>query len=362
MYAFGPNHYVPVLKVKPGEKAAIRRLDPTVVGRVTPLLELVERKAKPAKKKGDPDVMPTVDAHLTTAFKGLAAAVAPFERYFLDCREMQGDGAVAAQDAFSRAAALATPFTPVTSITRTVDVAPALAHRQHGVAIRLSREESEAGVITKGLPAFLAKHKLSSDEVDLIVDLGAVDQMHADGVEALASAFLADVPALTSWRTLTLSACGFPSTMGIVGKNDQAQVDRLEWKYWLEVLHAGRGSLPRLPTFSDCAVQHRDGVEGFDPRTMHASAAIRFAQDSTWLLVKGESIKLNGGAQFRGLAGNVVNGAATGVNGAHCAGCGDLLSAAGGAPKFGAPVKWREIGTIHHITLTVENLAALPWP
>jgi hypothetical protein len=43
---FGPNHYVPVLKVKRGEKSALNLLPSSVAKEVTPLLEIVERTDK----------------------------------------------------------------------------------------------------------------------------------------------------------------------------------------------------------------------------------------------------------------------------------------------------------------------------
>ncbi len=134
---FGPNHYVPVLKIKRGEKAALRTVSRAVQSRTTPLLEIVERKALAGKPP------PKLANHLVNAFTKLDAAVAPYKRYFLDCREIAPDGASAAADLFKRAAAIKTPFTPVTGISRTADVKAALAHRNNGTAIRLTRTEYE---------------------------------------------------------------------------------------------------------------------------------------------------------------------------------------------------------------------------
>ncbi len=362
MYSFGPDHYVPVLKVKESEKLAMRRLAPSIAARMTPLLEIVERRAKPAKKKGAPDAMPTVDQHLTSAFKGLALSVAPFSRYLLDCREIAGDGPAAVVDAFSRAVALGVPFTPVTSIGRAADVRAVMKHNTHGVAIRLSLEEFEAGMVHTKLPRFLGLHDLSPSKVDLIVDLGAVDHMVADGVEVLAGAFLADVPTPEAWRTLTLSACAFPSSMSVVGKNSQTTVERMEWNFWRHALYEQRANLARLPSFSDCGIQHRNGVEGYNPKVMQSSAAIRFAAQTEWLLVKGESIQQQGGNQFKALARAVRDEPALAIDAAHCAGCEGVHLAASDPKGFRTLKKWRELGTIHHITLTAGTLGALPWP
>lgn len=356
---FGPDHYVPVLKLKAAEKSALPRLSASVCAEVTPLFEVVERK-EVAETKTKPAHLPTVSDHLAKAFKGMNPSVAPFTRFFLDGREMAADGPAAAAEAFGRAAATGRPFVPVTGISRTADVAAALAHGANGIAIRLSIEEFEAGLVPGGLPAFLRRHGLAPHEVDLIVDLGAVDHMVAAGVEALAAAFLADVPMPGTWRTFTLSACGFPKGLGEVKANSSAMADRLEWNHWRDALYAKRAALPRLPTFSDCGIQHRSGVEGFDGQKMKPSAAIRHATPTGWHLEKGVNIRDNGGAQFQGLAGNVVS--ATSAHAGHCEGCKALHAAAADPKGYSSLRKWREFGTIHHITLTVEHLASLAWP
>ena len=72
---FGPSHYVPVLKVKRGEKSALHAVSPNFRSRITPLLEIVVR------------TKPTVREHLDTAFKDLPECLQGFQRCFLDTRE-----------------------------------------------------------------------------------------------------------------------------------------------------------------------------------------------------------------------------------------------------------------------------------
>ncbi len=353
---FGPHHYVPVLKVKRGEKAALLAIAPALRPRMTPLFEIVER---------NPERVPTVARHLDTAFKDLPASAALFDRIFLDAREIAADGETAAKEVFERAAAAGMRFVPVTGLHRTADLKPALAHQDRGLVLRLTRQEFETGNITSAINAFMTQHSLVCDNLDLVVDLGAVDDMIADGVANLTAAFLADVPVISKWRTLTVSACAFPKSMGGVERNASDLVDRAEWLAWRDELYADRGQLKRLPTYSDCVIQYPAGVEGFDPRIMAASAAIRYALSEEWLLIKGESTrKISSSVQFPKLARELVYGQfSTHFMGAdHCAGCASMKAAADGAKRLGSPEVWRRLGTIHHMTLTVESLAALPWP
>ncbi|MFN7942435.1 MAG: beta family protein [Thermoanaerobaculia bacterium] len=354
--AFGPNHYLPVLKVKRGEKKALTLLPAELRTRITPVLEIVERKA---------DKTATIEAHLDTAFKDLAASVSGYGRCLLDAREISADGPSAAEQVFRRASDDGIVFTPITGLSRTVDVAAALAHQSSGIALRLTREEFEGGRLTQKLQSFLSKHALTPEGTDLVVDLGPVDDMIADGVSKLRAAFLADVPDHVRWRTLTVSASSFPMSMSVVGRNSHGLAERSEWRTWQESLFQNRSELERLPTFSDCAIQHPKGVEGFDPKTMPVSASIRYALSRDWLLIKGESTRLNPpGEQFPILATRLVYGHLRDsfLGAGHCEGCRLMKAAADHAPKLGSPEAWRRLGTIHHMSLVMDALGSLPWP
>ena len=345
---------MPVLKMKRGEKQALKMLSAGVAAHMTPLLEIVENKSGK-----------TSEEHLETGFKDLAQGVQATARYLLEVREIAPAGPQAAVDAFTRAGQMGHPWTPVTGVTRTVDVAAALAAGGDGIAIRLTRDEFESGAIPTSLQAFMREHGLEAGRTDLLVDLGAVDDMVPAGIARLSTLFLGVIPSLPSWRTLSILACAFPLSLKSVGRNSQAFADRSEWLAWRDSLYANRGRLARLPTFGDCAIQHTRGVEGFDPRFMPMSAAIRYTLPEHWLLIKGESgdaVPLQ--AQFPNLAAKLASGplVANFAGAKHCEGCRNVQAAASGAPRLGSPEAWRRLGTAHHLTVAVQQVRALTWP
>lgn len=351
---FGPDHYVPVLKVKRGEKKALQRISPILQPRITPLLEIVERK--PPK---------TLHAHLDNAFANLAESVNSYPRCFLDVHELVADGEPAAVEVFQRATDVGIVFTPVTGISRTADVAPALTHRANGLALRLARAEVEQGGLARRINAFLSTHGLTPEQLDLILDLGGVEDLVIEGAGALTDAFMAEVPDHQRWHTFTVSACAFPKSMGVVQKNSHALVERTDWVAWKNQLYGRRDGLQRLPTFSDCAIQRPEGVEGFDPKRMQVSASIRYTLEEDWLLLKGQGMKsMPLGEQFPALARKLVRGnlSSNFYGSGHCNGCELMQAAAAGAPKLGSPEVWRQLGTIHHISVVTQALASLPWP
>lgn len=350
---FGIEHYVPVLKVKRGEKTALQLLAPGIRRQIIPLLEIVERQE---------DKKPTVTAHLDTAFKGLAESVRPYPRCFLDAWEIASDGPPGAEEVFRRASAARIPFTPVTGVSRTADIGPALNHSERGLAIRLTREEFERGGFALRLRDFMSRYHLLPETTDLIVNLGAVEEMIAAGITNFATQFLLEIPDPNDWRTLTVSASAFPRSMGVVDRKAHAFVDRAEWLAWRNDLFGQSDRLPRIPTFSDCVIQHPVGVEGFDPVRMQVSASVRYAIPESWLLIKGESTRRRlPSKQFPELAKQLVYGHLQDhfAGEEHCEGCASIKAAADGQGGFGSAEAWRRIGTVHHMTEVIYALNAL---
>ena len=101
---FGPSHYVPVLKVKRGEKSALQLVAPKLRAEITPLLEIVEWHGSTRK--------PTLSSHLDTAFRDLAKSLRLYPRCFLDARELEPEGKAAADEVFDRAAREGTTVHP----------------------------------------------------------------------------------------------------------------------------------------------------------------------------------------------------------------------------------------------------------
>jgi len=347
---FDAEHYVPVLKLKRAEKSGLQLLNPSTVDRITPLFEVVEMKQGVS-----------LQAHLSNAFRDFEVAVGGLKSYFIDAREIAEAGAVGAQAVFSHAAAVSVPFVPVTGIQRVVDVQAALGAGRSGIAIRLVRSEFEEGDIQSRLSAFLTAHGIASQETDLIVDLGPVEDMVTEGIGLMVHLFLRQVPSPRDWRTLSVVGSAFPKSMGIVGRDSSIKVPRSEWLAW-ERMFIRRADLPRMPSFGDCGIQHPSGVEGFDFRTMQASSVIRYALPESWLLLKGRGTRVvRPSLQFPALA-RLLHSSREFMGAPHCNGCRLIAEAAGGALKLGSPEAWRRIGTIHHITTVAEAIGRLPAP
>ena len=347
--------YVPVLKVKRGEKRALLDIHTGLKQQITPLLEIVELTDDK-----------TLTKHLDTAFSNLADSIRLYPRVFLDCRELQPEYPQSSGDVFRRASTEGIIFIPVTGISRNGDdVNAAMNHRQHGLALRLTRQDLEGGRLSRNLLSFLHSQGLAMQEIDLIVDLGALDEdgLIVPGVAALSDAFLREVPSHQVWRTLTISSCAFPRSMGGVQNSSHLFEERSDWVAWRDYLHRRSQQLQRLPVYSDCVIQYPAGVEGFDPRFMRASPTVRYAWSDYWLLIKGVNPNvMRASHQFPDLATSLVYGHLRQhfYGARHCSGCASIQQCADGAPRHGSAEVWRRYGTIHHITRVIEDLNSLP--
>jgi hypothetical protein len=347
------NHYVPVLKLKDAEKDALRQLKPEIRDAVIPLFEVVERKVDPEKKE-----KPPLEEHLDKAFKKLRETVSYYAKFFLDLREIEVEGSNAIRDVYRRAVAFGHPFTPVTRITNGDEAAIAIDHSRNGVAIRLSRSELVSDNGARVLERFMTRHKLSPSAVDLILDLGHVESMVSYGVRALAENCLSNVTVPAAWRSLIMTGCDFPKSMGEVDTNSHKLVDRSMWVAWRELVRMPVRE--RIPVFSDCGIQHSTGVEGVDLSVIKAAPSIRYALSDGWLLLKGCGSKLPS-EQYSNLAAELTVGALSEhfAGHKHCPGCDSMRRAAEREPEANSRKEWRRFGTIHHITRTVENIRAV---
>ena len=338
--------YVPILKCKQNEKGALRQLAATARSSLTPLIEVVERKGDDAKP---------LDNHLRTAFRDLSDALGGDECW-LDTHEIPG----CAARAFECAGQHGVKFLPVIWLRgQQQDLAAALQCRAKGLCLRISQPDLRRGVSASEVRALLEEHHLAPAGMELVLDMGAIEELAFEGCRRLVDALLQAVPQPAEWRSITLAGTAFPLSMKDVPTGGRLDFARTEWILWRDYVQSRAKELGRFIAFGDCAIQHPRGVEGFKPHLMHRSPTIRFALHGKWLVWKGKSNQVErDSAQFPSLAETARRAMGDDFHADHCTGCGDLYRASLGAPKLGSRGVWRRIGTVHHMTTVVEQLHA----
>lgn len=388
--AFGDRHYVPVLKWKPAEQAAVLDLRRATQGRYTPLIEFVRPSPPSEPKKRKDGTLPLAKPHdppqraLTHVENGLPALTrAHFLSYpfFLDPDLVGGTILPTGDDAWihiiRRARDLSLRAVPVMRLSSS-EKRRECAHAAStlGLALRVTRDdlwsrkaklprtvnEAAATPIRDTVSTRIERVRAAwSDKripAHLVLDLGSVAGAPIDTVETLMDKAYGAVLKPDAWKTLTIVGAGFPVSLVTIKKNDIGLVDRTEFLAW-----SGRRrerTYSRPPTFGDYVIQNSEAVEVGDPKKpINPYAAIRYTLRRAWLVVKGELISEIGGQQFITLAARLADDKRFFPRPPHCEGCRRILETKEEYEAVLDLAGWRRWGTVHHITLTVEQLEAL---
>lgn len=276
---FSAKHYVPILKFKEGEHAALGLLRPPAMDGITPLFELPPISAHNRV---------SLDKHLASFGKKLARNWKPRRPLFIDGHLIANEGLMADNRhplvfAFDDARDSDVTAIPVTGLRR--DAAYQGAVRQIvqaddlGVCIRLESEDLGASDVRNRLDNLLQYLGVSRADADIILDLQVIPTGQAASFVAAARGFVNGLPYVTEWRTLTVSATAFPPNLSSIRPNSVELKVREEWLMW-QRLASGQG-LVRVPSFGDYGIAHPE-IQDIDPRFIKVSAGIRYTTDDHW--------------------------------------------------------------------------------
>jgi hypothetical protein len=351
--------YVPVLKWRQGEYQALMRLDEIHRKRVVPLIEVTppewdfeEGRAKKTLAKQLEPFVPRLkakwgsqpaflDTHLLNPTDRMPGGVHPLT-YLLD-----GARADEAQ------------LTPVTGLERDLAhynaVAAAALLDGFGIAVRCSLDEIADPDFPTTFARVVGHLGVDSSDVDLIIDLAAKNFEPLDDLVDLVSALLQAEPIYDEVRTLILVGTSFPVSMGDI-KGPSQTVPRMEWQLYKQLV----STLPadfHPPTFGDYTISSAD-IPGGDMRLLKPAASVRYTIDDAWLITKGKNVRDNGFEQFRDRCKDVVtSGKALPLG--YSAGSDYVRGCHAKTEKTGNLTTWRWVGTNHHITKVVDDLASL---
>ena len=351
--------YVPVLKWRQGEYQALLRLDHIHRQRVVPLIEVtppeydfeegrlkktLEKQLEPfarrlkAKWGSQPAFLETVLIEPTARMPG---GVHPLD-YLLDSARVDGAQLI-----------------PVTGLERDLAhynaVAAAVLIDGLGIAVRCSLDEIADPDFSTKFTAVIKNLALEPSEVDLIVDLAAKNFEPLDDLADLVSGLFKSDPTYDEVRSLILIGTSFPASMGDI-KGPSQTVPRLEWKLYKKVVSNLPKNFPP-PTFGDYAISSADMPKG-DMRLLKPSASVRYTVNDAWLITKGNNVRDNGFEQFRERCGDVVTSGQAFPLG-YSAGSDYVRGCHASTEKTGNLTTWRWVGTNHHITKVVDDLANL---
>lgn len=354
--------YVPVLKGKEGEFAALEALNLDLRSQLMPLIEIPSvpydyANERPAK---------SLDEHVAGIADRLRRCC-PNNALFLDLPwfmedEYLTDGRIALEAVLADCINLGVIAVPVVSRASSPQYKAAAGRysvaSRTGVCVRLLVEDFEEDIdLDAEVDHILGGVRdIDITSVDLIIDLEDLGAEASRAVLVARSVF-SMIPRKEDWRRIILAAASFPGDLSDVNAATTTTLPRHEWDLW-KTLQRRPNLLPRSELiFGDYAISHPVPKE-LDPRTMRMSANIRYTTQDNWLVVKGRNVRQYGFSQYFELCKTLVerpeySGSEFSWGDNYIAECAVGLMGPGNATT------WRKVGVNHHLTLVVREIANL---
>ena len=357
---FNHKHYVPILKGKAGEYQALSTLPPTIKSSMTPLIEV---PSIPWDFTADV-ASGTIDDHLEDVAENIdttwGKTLLFVDLTWMDPADRMADGRHPVTYVFDEMRARGIEGIPVTGLARDpayqTAVAGVVATDGRGVCIRIEETDFEdVANLQPSLDAVLAQLGLSPSATDILLDFGSIAPSQSGPLLLAARSVINGFPYLPDWRTLTFAATAFPLNLSSVPALSIIALPRAEWTLWRNLIS---GPIARRPTFGDYAINHPEPEE-FDPRFMSPSASIRYTLSDTWLILKARGARRFGFGQFRSLC-SALTARADYYGQPHCWGDDFIQQCANNTVGTGNLTTWRKVGTAHHLTVVVGQIASLP--
>jgi hypothetical protein len=354
--------YVPLLKGKEGEYAALEALTRDIKPHLMPLIEIPGipydyANDRPAK---------SLDEHLT----GIALRLKKCWQdgpLYLDLpwgedEETLGDGRIALEAVLADCTQNGIHAVPVVSRTSSAKYLDGTRQyseaSQTGACLRLLVSDFEEEIDLEAEVDRLLESLggIGPSSIDLIVDM---EDLGPDGSRAvlIARSILSIIPKQSEWRKMILAAASFPEDLSDVDAATVSTLPRREWDLWKTLQKRPNKLLRRDIIFGDYAITHPVPKE-LDPRTMRMSANIRYTTPNGWLVVKGRNVRQYGFDQYFELCKELIErpeyrGRDFSWGDRYIADCADRIQGPGNATT------WRKVGTNHHLTLLAQEIASL---
>lgn len=349
------HHYVPVLRWKRAERAALASLRYQDRAGMTPLIEI-----PPWGFEADnPEAGSNLQVQLPKIAEGLLkhwghglilvdlCHLSPHVRTTLGHHPI---------DVLFEAGRLnKVALVPVTGLDRVQTyqqaVRQALAVDTFGVCLRIGRKDMERMSLASDLENLLDVLNIVPGQADLVVDLG----LATVGGPSIAYA-AGRMPHLHEWRSFTVVAGAFPKDLTGMSVG-QHLINRTEWANWTSTLKSTDKTQFRMPTFGDYGTQHHIFSEPIPG--MNVSASIRYTTTDHWLVMRGEGLKNKNGPQYAQYAANaqLLIERKEFCSPDFSEGDAYIWRAASGANGGpGNPETWLRAGLTHHLTFAVRQI------
>ncbi len=339
--------YYPILKWKKGEQDAVRYLDAADQRRMLPILEVIADAGADVRAKLGKQLQAARGEALPFGIDGrnLWEAGTGFKPLLKLCAGLLKDGlraypVINATDLIANTSNLA--------LLEDFDVV-VLRLRLHLISLAAALQMIEDVRNALGRTA----------QIHVIYDFGPIGDAAELSLRGFAEPFVRETLAAGHATRVATSGGSFPLTLTGIPLGVKNKLRRKEWHVWRD-LRAQPGCAD--VRFGDFAVTNPEPLEIKDPTAMNPSAAIRYALEGDWWLLRGNGVKSRGKGgfgQYNTLCKLLVASADyLGAGFSYGDARYDFYATTSGA-ESGNLTTWRRDATNHHLVQTVRRLIEL---
>lgn len=347
--------YVPVLKGRQGEFAALSKIKPATRASILPMLEIAP---------GVSDDVGSVQESIDRAIRKLGCWTG--NELILDTGLLQAqmevtNGLGATGYAVAEARAVGIGAVPVVRLAdgeqARNDVRAVQDNFASGAALRLNSEDMDEDPedVDDAVANLIATIGIDRQDIDLVLDLGVVQGDLAVRAGArMVIDVLSELSAVEKWRRVIVTSGSFPADLSAILPWSLGEPQRFDAALWDRIV--ARRRLARSPIYGDYAIAYPLFMTGppFPP-----TPQLRYTVSDRWLVLKGRRNDPRGNDQFYDVCDAIAG---------HAEFAGVALSSAderiaesrSHGPGNGST--WREIGTIHHLDFVVRRITNLGEP
>lgn len=349
--------YVPILKWRMGEYQSLLMMRSDLKPKMLPLIELCppeyDFEAEQLKK--------TIDEQLATFAQRLKQKwedrLAFVDGLLLEASDRMKGGVHPMTFIFDSVRGKGGGIIPVTGLERDEAYQDAVGAAAKvdglGVCLRVNLDEVADEAFEDRIDTLLASLGVPRAEADIILDLRAANFEPVAALAALLAGLIENSPVLANGRSLTLAGTSFPASMGLI-KTRIKEINRSEWLTYKAVCAALPAAV-RRPIFGDYAIAGPERVS-IDMRLVKPAASVRYASHDIWLVAKGSNVRDNGFEQFRVLCKELAESKFY-LGREFSKGSEHIYDCAFAGASTGNLTTWRWVGTNHHMTKVLDDLA-----
>ncbi|MDO8635928.1 MAG: beta family protein [Dehalococcoidia bacterium] len=360
---FDTKHYVPILRWKKAERAALSQLVDGDSARLTPLIELVPDTFVREDRKGHSEKLNS--SSVISKVAGQLFQCWERRPFFIDLgnlpEEILYQGPSHSLVVFGEYASnLRLSLIPVIGIHRDdrykTAVRTVSRKFNQGACLRLTLEDIKRPGLDKAVSDILSFLSITPEEVDLLIDYQGID-----GIDSSAPTFTALcslIPNLQQWRNFIAAGGAFPKDLSGLQKNQKYVLSRNDWIIWRNQTTI-KVSSGRMPSYSDYTIQH--AYYSKSPGKLRSSASIRYTTDDNWIIMRGEDVFNPDGPRFKQYPDWAILLCDLPEYRGEAYSSGDkyIKEMSQQSTKTGDASTWLQAGINHHMTFVVDQLANL---